>query len=458
LAAVPAVAVHWLAEREGRLSMAVDAAVGPLDALARGAINASDPVPKARRRRWRRSLMVLDLIGLILGLWACSRYIENHSTRGYIAVLGSVALFLWALCATWKYRSPLRRNSFFPVVLAPLVAGTATFGLAMALGALHPTDGTVAFVVVWAVWLVTVRIVMRRSSPRVRALVASPSDGCRDFAQLHGLEMIYMDAPPADFLCDIAVLEPLTQYSADWQRWFVHADLAGIPIMGGATLIETVTGRISTAELSGVWAPEVFPGDSTSTYAPWKRLMDVVVTLLALPLLVPVCLVVGLAVLLGSGRPLFFSQLRVGRSGVPFRIVKFRTMSRPGEGTEPCFAQTLDPRVTLVGAVIRRLRLDELPQFWNVLRGDMSIIGPRPEQLYFAQHYSERIPLYDIRHHVKPGITGWAQVTHGYTSGSEETREKLRCDLYYIKHYSLVTDARIVMKTVKTVLTGFGWR
>ncbi len=438
--------------------MAVQTAAAQLGARLQTAINACDPVLKARRTRWRRGLMVFDLIGLFLGLWTCSRYIGNHATRGYIAVLGSVALFLWALCATWKYRSPLRRNSFVPVVLTPLLAGACTFGLAMALGALHPADGTLVFVVVWAAWLVGVRIVLRPSSPRVRALVACPSDGWRDFAQLPGLEMVYMDTPPGGFPCDIAVLEPLTQYSADWQRWFVHADLAGIQIMGGATFVETVTGRISTAELSGSWAPAVFPGDSTSTYAPWKRLIDVVVTVLALPLLVPVCLVVGLAVLLGSGRPVLFTQLRVGRSGVPFRIVKFRTMRYPGEGAEPGFAQAIDPRVTRVGAVIRRLRLDELPQFWNVLRGEMSIIGPRPEQLYFAQRYSEQIPLYDIRHHVRPGISGWAQVTHGYTSGSEATREKLRCDLYYIKHYSFATDARIVVKTMQTLLNGFGWR
>lgn len=402
--------------------------------------------------------MALDLLGLVLALWACSRYIENGATRGYIAVLGSVALFLWALCVTWRHRSPLRRPSLLPTVLAPLLAGGGTFGLATALGALHPTDGTVVFVVVWAAWLLLARLGMRRSSPRVRALVACPSDGWRDFAQLRGLEMIYLDTPPAGFPCDIAVLEPLAQYNAEWQRWFVHADLAGVQIMGGATLVESVTGRISTAELSGVWAPEVFPGDSASRYGLWKRFIDVVVTLLLLPILLPVGLLVALAVLVSVGRPVFFTQLRVGRGGRPFRIVKFRTMRRPGEGAEPGFAQPGDPRVTRTSALIRRLRLDELPQFWNVLRGEMSIIGPRPEQLYFVQQYSEQIPLYDIRHHVRPGISGWAQVTHGYTSCSEATREKLRCDLYYIKHYSLATDARIVVKTIQTVLTGFGSR
>jgi lipopolysaccharide/colanic/teichoic acid biosynthesis glycosyltransferase len=139
-------------------------------------------------------------------------------------------------------------------------------------------------------------------------------------------------------------------------------------------------------------------------------------------------------------------------------MVKFRTMIPVTEVTPAMFASSGDPRITRVGAWLRRFRLDELPQFWNVLRGDMSVVGPRPEQREFVTQFSTTIPLYDIRLQVRPGITGWAQVTHGYADSEGQTREKLRRDLYYIKHLSPATDVRILLKTTATILTGFGSR
>ena len=166
----------------------------------------------------------------------------------------------------------------------------------------------------------------------------------------------------------------------------------------------------------------------------------------------------ALAVLLDGGRPVLFWQERVGKDGKPFRMVKFRSMRRDSEAAGAAFAAHGDLRVTRIGAFLRRYRLDELPQFYNVLRGEMSIIGPRPEQEAFVRAFAHDIPLYSIRHHVRPGITGWAQVRQGYAAGSEEAKEKLRCDFYYIKNFSLALDARIVWETVLTVLSGFGAR
>src|SRR5690606_8449600 len=144
--------------------------------------------------------------------------------------------------------------------------------------------------------------------------------------------------------------------------------------------------------------------------------------------------------------------------GRPFRMVKFRTMRLDAEAGGAAFAANGDARITKTGRFLRKFRLDELPQFWNVLRGQMSIIGPRPEQVAFARDFEGEIPLYGLRHSVPPGITGWAQVTQGYAASADETLEKLRYDIYYIKHLSLVTDVKVLLRTAATVLTGFGAR
>ncbi|MCA1791764.1 MAG: sugar transferase, partial [Thioalkalivibrio sp.] len=151
-------------------------------------------------------------------------------------------------------------------------------------------------------------------------------------------------------------------------------------------------------------------------------------------------------------------QERVGKSGRSFQMLKFRTMGRDAESGGPAFADRSDVRVTPVGATLRKLRLDEIPQFWNVLRGDMSIIGPRPEQEGFATMFEARLPHYGLRHTTRPGITGWAQVMQGYAADDQETSEKLRYDLYYVRHRSFLLDLEIVVRTLGVVLNGFGSR
>jgi lipopolysaccharide/colanic/teichoic acid biosynthesis glycosyltransferase len=161
---------------------------------------------------------------------------------------------------------------------------------------------------------------------------------------------------------------------------------------------------------------------------------------------------------LDSAGPVLFWQERVGLSGIPFRMYKFRSMRVEAEEEGASFARKKDSRITRVGSVIRRFRLDELPQFLNILMGEMSMIGPRPEQVCFARQFETEIPFYPYRHLVRPGITGWAQVNHGYATGSGEARDKLEFDLFYMKHISLSMDMLICLKTMRTILTGFGAR
>ncbi|MCU0254003.1 MAG: exopolysaccharide biosynthesis polyprenyl glycosylphosphotransferase [Acidobacteria bacterium] len=175
-----------------------------------------------------------------------------------------------------------------------------------------------------------------------------------------------------------------------------------------------------------------------------------------LVLALPLIALAGLAIVAESGFPIFYRQERVGRGGRPFRIFKLRTMRQDAELGGPQFASEEDPRITRVGRFLRRARLDELPQLINVFRGEMAIVGPRPERPVFVNQFESLSPYFALRHSVRPGITGWAQVMYGYASGSDEALEKLSYDLYYIKHFSLRQDLEILLRTVSVVLWGKG--
>jgi exopolysaccharide biosynthesis polyprenyl glycosylphosphotransferase len=194
-----------------------------------------------------------------------------------------------------------------------------------------------------------------------------------------------------------------------------------------------------------------------SPYHYLKRLSDLAFSSVALVLCSPVIGVIALLNLLQNGPPVLFRQVRVGREGERFTILKFRTMShQPADETEEIYTRNGDPRITKLGRALRKLRLDELPQLWNVLRGDMSLIGPRAEWTKCAERYEKKIPFYHFRHLVKPGITGWAQVNYPYGESDEDAIEKLKYDLYYIRNYSLKLDAMIVLKTIHVMLFGRG--
>jgi len=195
----------------------------------------------------------------------------------------------------------------------------------------------------------------------------------------------------------------------------------------------------------------------TSPYHYLKRLFDVFASATALVICSPLFVLVPLFIWMNDGTPALFRQERVGRDGKRFILFKFRTMrSRGDHPDEDIYTREGDPRVTRVGRLLRELRLDELPQLWNALKGDISLIGPRPEWSKCAERYEQSIPFYHFRHLVKPGITGWAQVNYPYGESDEDAVEKLKYDLYYIRHYSLKLDAMIVLKTLYTMLFGKG--
>ncbi len=230
-----------------------------------------------------------------------------------------------------------------------------------------------------------------------------------------------------------------------------EAAFRGLPILHAARVYEGYTGRVPLEVAEGLFALEE---RGQGLYPLFKRAWEVGLVLFFSPLALLVGLFVALLVYLDLGRPVLFAQERVGLGGRAFKAYKFRTMR--GAPREGVYAGAETNRVTPLGKLLRKFRLDELPQLWNVLRGDMALVGPRPEQKVLAEKYAEEIPHYTLRHVVRPGLTGWAQVHHGYAEGLEGAREKLSYDLYYVKHCSLWLDLRILVRTAWVILTGFG--
>ncbi|MBI3652803.1 MAG: TIGR03013 family PEP-CTERM/XrtA system glycosyltransferase [Acidobacteria bacterium] len=224
-----------------------------------------------------------------------------------------------------------------------------------------------------------------------------------------------------------------------------------------ACYYERLTGKIATELLRPSWL--IFSRGNRLTDIAYhiRRILNLALALTGFVLALPIMLVVALVVKLESRGSVFYTQERIGKNGKHFKIIKFRSMNATAEeATGPVWAEKSDPRVTRIGRILRKLRLDELPQFINVIRGDMNFVGPRPERPVFVEQLSEVIPYYQQRHLIKPGLTGWAQIKFPYASSVEDAFEKLRYDLYYIKNRSLLLDAVIIFETVKTVLFGRG--
>jgi sugar transferase (PEP-CTERM system associated) len=236
----------------------------------------------------------------------------------------------------------------------------------------------------------------------------------------------------------------------------LRAKLSGVRIEDAATTYERISGKILTDGLAPSWLIFSDGFQASRGTRVVKRLVDVVLAAIGLVLSAPLMLLTAIAVWLDSPGPILYRQVRVGENDSLFTLCKFRSMRSDAERGKPIWATNNDARVTRVGRFIRLTRLDELPQLINVLRGDMSFVGPRPERPYFVQQLAAEIPFYAERHAVKPGVTGWAQVKYRYGSSVEDAMEKLRYDLYYIKHLSIGFDLTIVIDTVKVILCARG--
>ncbi|MCB2212002.1 sugar transferase [bacterium] len=231
----------------------------------------------------------------------------------------------------------------------------------------------------------------------------------------------------------------------------------GLRVMIVPDFFQILVGMAKSRELYGLPLLEVFLAPMSPSQVVLKRIIDLFVSLLVLTLGLPVLLAIGTIIRVTSPGPALFVQSRVGLRGKEFKLFKFRSMYQDAEEkTGAVWAASDDPRITPLGRVLRAWRIDELPQAWNVLRGDMSLVGPRPERRIFVDRFVERIPFYNRRHNVKPGITGWAQVRRGYDATESDVREKLQYDLFYIENLSIGLDMKILMHTFAVVLAGKG--
>jgi len=236
----------------------------------------------------------------------------------------------------------------------------------------------------------------------------------------------------------------------------LQAKLSGVRVEDAATTYERIAGKILIESIRPSWLIFSDGFRASRTTRLLKRTVDLLLATVGLAVSSPLMLAAAIAIRLESPGPVLYSQERVGEAGRRFILYKFRSMRVDAEAGAPLWASENDERVTLVGRFIRLTRIDELPQLWNVLRGDMSFVGPRPERPFFVEQLAAVIPFYMQRHAVKPGITGWAQIKYRYGSSIEDATEKLRYDLYYIKHLSILFDLSIVLDTVTVILSAKG--
>lgn len=381
-------------------------------------------------------------------------YFET-SLVSFFANLSAVIMATWSRLSVATF--PGTRAG---TLIAPAVAASHGLVFAALLMSRLPYDrfGITLGFTAHLVWAVGLHVAVHRRIRRRFAVV--PCGDVNHLAQIDGVDWSLMSRPNVTDVegCDAIVADFSADLPAEWERFLADAALAGWVIYQVKQLSESLTGRVEVAHLSENSFGGLLPARG---YFRLKFLIDFLTALVLLPLLCVPMLLVAAAVRLESRGPVLFRQQRIGLSAKPITIYKFRTMRvhEPG-GDRRAAAMTLakDDRITRVGGFLRRTRIDELPQIFNILKGEMSWIGPRPEALELSSWYVVEIPFYSYRHIIRPGISGWAQVNQGHVADVNEVRTKLQYDFFYIKYFSPWLDVLIVFRTIKTIVSGLGSR
>lgn len=284
-----------------------------------------------------------------------------------------------------------------------------------------------------------------------------PLGKAKRLKEIDDVEWIEVNEPDENILGIETLVADLhsPKLTDEWQHFIATKTLAGVDVYNVRQIQASLTGRLRIRHMYENSLGSLQP---STLYSSVKRIIDIILVLASFPITLPIMAITAIAIKLESEGGALFIQNRVGQYGKEFKIYKFRSMCKDSEKDGAQLASVGDMRVTRIGKFIRKTRIDELPQFFNVLKGDMALIGPRPEQKVFVDQFEKTIPFYNYRHIVKPGITGWAQVTHGYAATEDETQVKIEHDFYYITHFSFALDALIFFKTINTMLTGFGAR
>jgi sugar transferase (PEP-CTERM system associated) len=301
---------------------------------------------------------------------------------------------------------------------------------------------------------------LEHQQPRIVGFVQSPGEECHVPVSLVIPEKQSLYTLTQKYKVDEIIIAPQERRGGYFPiQELLECKMHGIRVTDIATFFERERGYIRMDSLYPSWL--VFGGgfDQSFSRSLMKRVFDVLASIILLLATLPVMLVTALLIILEDGFPIFYRQERVGKNGETFMVLKFRSMLKDAEkDKKPQWAASDDPRITKIGNLIRKLRIDELPQIVNVLKNEMSFVGPRPERPYFVDMLTAQVPYYNVRHSIKPGITGWAQVRYPYGSSIEDAIEKLQYDLYYVKNHSLFLDLVILILTVEVVLLRKGSR
>ena len=395
--------------------------------------------------------------------WAGLRWLITDPTFDSAAYHNSLFANALAICMALWIRISV---STYPgirsgqLILPAIVASHATMVTLLLLSRLpyHRPSLAIGFLLhlVWAYGIYF--FVQRRARPRIAivpfgAVEQLPRIDNVEWHRLHRAEL----ADAAD--CNAIVADFSADLPDEWEAFLADAALDGRVVYQVQQLHESLTGRVEIMHLSENSFGSLVP---VRAYMAVKHLADFLLALALLPVALPVMGAAALAIRVYDGAPVLFRQKRVGRAGRDITVTKFRTM-RLMTNLDPNDRQAAmtgddDVRITRLGSFLRRIRLDELPQLWNILKGEMSFIGPRPEAHVLSSWYTSEIPFYRYRHVVRPGISGWAQVNQGHVAQVDEVHLKLQYDFFYIKYFSPWLDLLILFRTIKTMLTGWGAR
>lgn len=417
-----------------------------------------------RHSRWYEQFLLGLPFQLLVGLslvialpalerwgWGFWQVLPDHRVNTIVAI--GVAFVTIVLC--------LRRFTRFPgVQVAAYIAPTVSLAFLVVVAILFFTREEYTRQVLFTgylaslLWFFAGYFIGRRYRRLKIAVV--PLGQALELQPSPRVELRHLYSPEPDGTRYDAIVADLRSESlgAEWEKFLAECTLCRIPVYHVRQMQESISGRVRIDHLSENEFGSLLP---SAIYARFKRGFDIIGVLLLLPALIPIMLVTAWAISRDSPGPALFLQQRMGYRGVPFKVFKFRSMYIDQRGKGFTDGDD-DPRITRVGKVIRKYRLDELPQFFNVLKGEMSFIGPRPESMELSEWYERDVPFFRYRHVVRPGISGWAQVEQGYAAEVDGMITKLQYDFFYIKHFSLWLDILIAFKTLRAVFTGYGSR
>ena len=418
--------------------------------------NASNKLAFVLRRRFEFGVTLL-LAAIVP--WAAMRWWITDITfdaavfhNSLIANVLAICLALWIRISVSTYPGIRAGQIVLPAVF--VAHSTMLILLVLARIPYHRPSLALGFAIHLVIAFAIYFFVSRRLRPRI-AIV--PGGNTEQLRQIDRVDWRMLAAPELHRGREChAIVADFSDLPDEWEAFLADAALEGRMVYQVQQLLESLTGRVQVRHLSENSFGSLVPARA---YSAIKHLGDWLLAVAVLPLLIPLLAITALAIRLVDGGPVLFRQKRTGRQGRQFWVTKFRTMKVAGDVEDQRLAAMTDDgdvRITKLGAFLRRSRIDELPQVWNILKGEMSWIGPRPEAEVLSAWYTGDIPFYRYRHVVRPGISGWAQVNQGHVAEVDDIHLKLQYDFFYIKYFSPWLDILIVFRTIRTMLTGFG--